>query len=152
DAYDFNAQAFDALDTVADPDYYGPSDDHVCMFKISGVNEGTQIIPAMTPEEDSLKPGDMVDFVGYGVTEFDDNNTQRRHVSDDISDLTPGVMSYDQQPGGPCNGDSGGPALSKVGGGERVSGVTSQGDDYCVEYGESGRVSGVYDSFIAPYL
>jgi hypothetical protein len=35
-----------------------------------------------------------LDFVGYGVTEFDDNNTQRRQVSDDISDLTPGVMRF----------------------------------------------------------
>jgi MYXO-CTERM domain-containing protein len=152
DAYDFNAQTFPAFDTEPDPDYWGPSDHDFCMFKISGVDESTPVIPAMTPEEDNLKISDMVEFVGYGVTEYDDYNTQRRHVSDDISELSEGVMAYDQQPGGPCNGDSGGPALSIVGGSERVSGVTSQGDDYCISYGESGRVSFVYDSFILPYL
>jgi hypothetical protein len=152
DAYDFDAQVFDASDTYADPVYSGPSDHDFCLFKISGTDPSTPVIPAMRPEEDALQTGDTVEFVGYGVTEYDDNNSQRRHVSDDISGLTKHVMSYDQQPGGPCNGDSGGPALSLVGGALRVSGVTSQGDDACVEYGESGRVSGVYESFIAPYL
>jgi MYXO-CTERM domain-containing protein len=152
DAWDWNAKTFPATDTHPHPDYWGLSDHDFCLFTISGTDDSTPVIPAMTPEEDSLKVGDMVEFVGYGVTESDYNNSERRHVSDDISGLTKGMMSYDQNPGGPCNGDSGGPALSKVGGGERVSGVTSQGDSWCVEYGESGRVSSVYDSFIKPYL
>lgn len=152
DAYDSGAPYFDAIDAHADPAYDGASDHDYCIVRVGGVPDGTPVIPAMRPDEDTLSAGDMVEFVGYGITESDWNNSQRRHVSDDISDLTPGVMSYDQQPGGPCNGDSGGPALSIVGGSERVSGVTSQGDEACVSYGESGRVSFVYDSFIQPAL
>jgi len=152
DAYDANAQAFDAVDQLADPAYDGASDHDFCVFQIDTQGQQVPVIPAMTAQEDDLQVGDMVEFVGYGVTESSYDNTERRHVSDDISELTQGYIAYDQQPGGPCNGDSGGPSLSTIGGAEHVSGVTSQGDDYCVQYGESGRVSFVYDAFIAPYL
>jgi hypothetical protein len=140
-------------DVSAHPGYNGHTKDF-CMVRFTGANGGTPFIPAMTPAQDDLQAGDVVEFVGYGVTDGPngDYNTKRMHVSDALDSVTTYLLNYDQQPGGPCSGDSGGPSLSVVNGQEVVSGVTSFGDEACTQFGSSGRVSAVYDSFIAPYL
>jgi hypothetical protein len=152
DAQGPGAVTLAAADTHADPEYSGPADHDFCLVQVVGAGASTPVIPVMKPEEDDLAPGATVDIVGYGVTESNDQNTQRRHVTDTLTEVTAHTFSYDQKSGGPCAGDSGGPALSKVAGGERVSGVTSQGDSDCVQKGQSSRVSWVVASFIAPYV
>ncbi len=56
-----------------------------------------------------------------------------------------GTLFYVQEEGGPCSGDSGGPAFVKRNGVEYVAGVTSYGDQYCTQYGVSTAVWDFYD-------
>lgn len=49
-------------------------------------------------------------------------------------------ISYSQEDGGPCSGDSGGPLFVNRSGQWYVGGVTSYGDYYCEYYGVSTRV------------
>jgi MYXO-CTERM domain-containing protein len=65
------------------------------------------------------------------------------------------MFGYDQQPGGPCSGDSGGPSYILRDGVEYVAGVTSYGDQECAQYGASttaDRFAGWIDAFIAPEI
>lgn len=60
-------------------------------------------------------------------------------------------ISYAQDPEGPCNGDSGGPAFIQRSGTWYVGGVTSYGDSACTVYGASTRVDAFaswIDSFV----
>jgi len=65
---------------------------------------------------------------------------------------TDSQVSYEQglQPG-TCTGDSGGPLLYDFDGTRYVGGVTSWGDDNCLEFGVSLRVS-AYDGWITDFL
>lgn len=56
-----------------------------------------------------------------------------------------GSIYYTQRNGGPCNGDSGGPAFLTVDGIEYVAGITSYGDSWCTIYGVSTAVQSFYD-------
>jgi hypothetical protein len=149
---DYNGQnviVYNVTDYLADPQYDGATHDFAMVTFSNAAS--APVIPAMTPAEDNLANGSALEFVGYGVTEFSNNNTVRYHVDGEVNDVDPLVFDYFQNDGGPCSGDSGGPSLSLVGGQERVSGVTSYGGD-CWEDGVSGRTSAVYNNFIAPYM
>ena len=109
------------------------------------------VIPAMTGAQDTLAAGSNVKFLGYGVTENSNNNSTRYYFDGKIQQVKALTFSYNQSNsgpnannGGPCFGDSGGPALFVVPGvGEVVAGVTSYGDQNCNQYGVSGRVSAI---------
>jgi len=60
-------------------------------------------------------------------------------------------ISYVQDPDGPCNGDSGGPAFVDRGGVWYVGGVTSYGDGSCAKYGASTNAS-AFEAWIQSYL
>ena len=151
---DFNSSSsivYSVTDYQAHPSYNGQTYDFG-MVAFTGADGSTPIIPAMSDAEDNLAAGSLVEFVGYGVTENSNNNSKRYTVDGQLSDVSALLIEYQQQDGGPCNGDSGGPSLSLVGGQERVSGVTSYGDQNCTQYGVSSRVSAAYDSFIVPFM
>lgn len=150
---DYNNVPFDnnVVSYAAHPGYSFPDYDFA-MVKFSGADALTPIIPAMTDLEDNLTGTEIVEFVGYGVTENNFNNSVRMHVSGPLSNVDALHLEYEQSNGGPCSGDSGGPSLSLANGQERVSGVTSYGDQECVMYGVSGRVSAVNESFIQPFI
>jgi MYXO-CTERM domain-containing protein len=123
------------------------------MVRASGAPSWTPSIPAMTPSEDSLGPGSAVLHVGYGLTSYPNGNTSQRHkASGQLSQAAQIEIAYNQPVSGPCSGDSGGPNLADNGAGERVAGVVSYGDQQCNQFGVSGRVSAVYDSFIVPFI
>lgn len=65
--------------------------------------------------------------------------------------MAPWTLCYDQKPGGPCSGDSGGPAFVTIDGVEYVAGVTSYGDENCAFFGCSTKVD-VFEDFIAGFL
>ena len=122
------------------------------MIRITGADAATPVIPAQTPAEDSLAAGTQVRHVGYGITWHPNGYTSQRHETINIIDAVHSFyFEYLQPTSGPCSGDSGGPALT-VGGAERVAGVISGGDQTCSQYGVSGRVSSVYNSFILPFI
>jgi len=121
------------------------------LMRIAGVPVDLPSIPALTPAEDALAVGDPLTLVGYGVTSATgSSNTIRHHFAGTVDQLTLTSIGFSNATGGTCSGDSGGPALTT--GTERVAGVTSYGDINCEAFGFDGRVSSVYDSFIAPYL
>jgi len=122
------------------------------VVRITGATASTPVIPAQTPAEDNLAVGTQVRHVGYGITWHPNGYTSERHeTTNTLNGLASYYFDYLQPTSGPCSGDSGGPALT-VGGAERVAGVISGGDQTCSQYGVSGRVSSVYDSFILPFI
>lgn len=150
---DYNSAStivYEVVQYKAHPSYNGQVYDFA-MVRFTGAGAKTPVTPAMTPAQDGLKPGSTLEFVGYGLTE-NGPTTKRHHVFGNIDDLSSLTFDYQQQSGGPCAGDSGGPSLTVVNGVEYVSGVTSYGDQNCTQYGVSGRVSAVYDSFILPFI
>jgi len=100
---------------------------------------------------DDLELGTPLVFIGYGETEHDLENSRRNAVSGTVLSLTDASFSYGQDEGGPCYGDSGGPALALLRGELAVVGVTSHGDGGCWSSGVSGRVSAAAD-FIGELL
>ncbi|MFH2009403.1 MAG: trypsin-like serine protease [bacterium] len=109
--------------------------------------------------------GALVDFVGFGQTE---NNTSGlkliatgaiTRVCDGPDQCTwngapvaPAAFAYSMVDGGPCHGDSGGPAFVVRQSREYVAGVTSYGDADCTFYGVSTRPAAYaawIDAFIA---
>jgi len=108
--------------------------------------------------------GKPLEFSGYGETETGAVG-RRMHVTGSLGFVcdsnrmcdwsgmpaAPHSICYDQQPGGPCSGDSGGPSLVSVDGATYVAGVTSYGDEECAQFGCSTKVD-AFDSFIADFV
>ncbi len=103
----------------------------------------------------------QVDFSGFGATETGASG-EKLHVENTIDlvcDAAAGcsnwlsqyTFGYDQDPGGPCSGDSGGPAYLLRNGTEYVAGVTSYGDRYCTSAGASTTVDR-YAAWIDAFL
>ncbi len=144
---------YPVADYAYHPAYGGPGGLYdFAVVRITGATASTPVIPAMTPAEDNLAVGTQVRHVGYGITSYPNGYTTERHETiNTINTIAVSYFDYLQPTSGPCSGDSGGAALS-VGGTERVVGVISGGDQTCSQYGLSGRVSAVYDSFILPFI
>jgi len=106
--------------------------------------------------------GTALDFSGFGETE-DLGYDVKLHVAVPIGKVCPGpaeclfnsnwispwAFGYTQENGGPCSGDSGGPAFIWRGDFEFVAGVTSYGYD-CLDSGVSTTVSS-YQDWIEDY-
>jgi len=113
--------------------------------------------PALGLTRDDL--GLPIEFVGFGATETGAVGRKYHVVGAigwlceapwcDYGDGRVGLadtLCTDQQPGGPCSGDSGGPGLVSREGRERVAGVTSYGlDEGCLDFGCSTRVDRHHD-------
>jgi hypothetical protein len=109
--------------------------------------------------------GRLLEFVGFGVTETGSSGTKMtvhnelNWVCTSAGGCDLGGWGYavqdsicqDQTPGGPCSGDSGGPAFVLRAGKEYVCGITSYGDaDGCRYYGCSTKVD-EYEDFIRSF-
>ena len=111
--------------------------------------------------------GAQVTFVGFGRTEYTDQNTKKYYFVGSIgyvcegtrtnycyysgTQMPPRTFGYSNQQGGPCSGDSGGPALITRNGTTYVAGVTSYGDQNCVYFGVDTTVS-EYQPFIEGFI
>lgn len=115
-----------------------------------------------------------LEFVGFGRTENDTSGVKLTAMAalGRICDgpdacpwsgtaVAPGAFGYPMDDGGPCKGDSGGPAFLWRNGQEYVAGVTSYGDEFCEYYGVSTRpdshaawieafIAGVHEDCSAP--
>lgn len=126
----------------------------LALVRFVGAVQSTPVIPTVTAAEDAkLAAGMAFTLVGFGKTETDASNSQRRKVDRVVESFTPAQFLYDQRDiKGACQGDSGGPALLSTSAGERVLGVTSFGDEKCTSLGVSVRVASaasVIQSFIS---
>lgn len=140
-----------ALSQFAHPDFdrlTGNLDFGVVL--LDGVTDASSWLALSGPDDD-LKAGTRVEFVGYGSTEDVNANTERREVAGKIERVTSTSFEYAQTAGGPCAGDSGGPALAEIDGRSVLVGVTSSGDESCRVSGVSARVSAAAE-FVAAML
>jgi len=99
-------------------------------------------------EGDALAVGAAIEFVGFGETERPGSERKRNSVAGNVLSLSETTFGYDQADGGPCSGDSGGPALI-LGDEPILVGVTSYGEGDCWTAGVSGRVSAAADFLVA---
>jgi hypothetical protein len=97
--------------------------------------------------------GEVVTLAGYGITApgTSDGLGVRRMVSQTIIALDETFYYYSGDADGTCQGDSGGPMLLDVGGVPVVVGVTSFGDDTCVEFGANTRLDR-FAGFVAAHV
>jgi hypothetical protein len=93
--------------------------------------------------------GSPVRMVGFGVTDVDANTTGvRRSGIGRVTAVGADDVTMAPDPGMSCSGDSGGPVLADLGGGEELIGVTSHGDAACAERGVAIRVDRHVSTFI----
>jgi hypothetical protein len=88
------------------------------------------------------RPGDLLRVVGYGEGDKQ-SGTARVTQVDDLD------LRVEAAPSQPCRGDSGGPALAALEGGEVLMGVVSSGDPECAAFARLIRVDTVTDDFVA---
>ena len=95
--------------------------------------------------------GAIINFAGFGQDE-DGNYDQKLQIDGLLDSLyTDFQIYYVQYDGGPCFGDSGGPAFIKRGGTPYVAGLTSYGDSECAQHGVSTRPD-YYDGWINDFI
>jgi hypothetical protein len=139
---------------------YNGNDHDFCMLQFTGA-PATMPTVKLPTATDGLTLGAAVEFVGFGDTQVVAQNSERYHVSSTVdTQLTSAVLKYSEGQGGrggPCEGDSGGPALFPAGAPQTqqtVVGTTSYGDQNCAQFGVSSRVSSAVGptGFITTYL
>jgi MYXO-CTERM domain-containing protein len=97
--------------------------------------------------------GATVRLVGFGITRggLHDDGTKRQ-VTTTLDEVAPMLLWIYDPSRNTCNGDSGGPSLVNIGGREVVAGITSFGDEACVEGGAYTRVDIFAATFIDPWV
>jgi secreted trypsin-like serine protease len=112
------------------------------VLMLEGAVDPTWVVPVLSPQKDELATNTPIQFVGYGSTGASNTNTRLNVVDGTITRVTATSFYYLQVEGGPCAGDSGGPALVDLDGWQFLAGVTSHGDGKgCWSFGVSARVS-----------
>ncbi len=147
-------QYFDAAQVAVHPSYDGTvnSTFDMALVRFVGATPSMPVIPAITAAEDTLAVGSAFTLVGYGETDTNMDNSQRRKVDRTVETLSTRQFQYNQTDlKGACSGDSGGPALVTTPNGVRVVGVTSYGDTACKSIGVSVRVSPL-SAFIQSFI
>jgi MYXO-CTERM domain-containing protein len=148
-----------------DPDwYYGAPRNDIALIRLTGrAPANIAPIPPL-PASLAITQSDRnasLDYSGFGVTESGSMGVLL-HVVNGLDTIctnasgcnvsgggiaAPNTLCSDQSPGGPCSGDSGGPAFLSRSGQEYVVGVTSYGDQNCTTFGCSTKVD-AFESFI----
>jgi V8-like Glu-specific endopeptidase len=97
--------------------------------------------------------GQTVQVVGFGDTAAgaSDQGIKRTGTAR-VSAVDALDFTVVPAPSQPCEGDSGGAALTMAGGASILVGVVSNGDDACVDHTDFARVDTEVASFIDPYL
>jgi hypothetical protein len=133
-----------------------PVNDMAMLLLSEGAPPGVEPI-AHLPHSLGITQADIgrpLEFVGFGVTETGQSG-RKMTVTNDLSYVCtqPGgcliggvyraaenTICQDQDPGGPCSGDSGGPAFVMRGGEEYVAGIASYGTQDCHFFGCGTKV------------
>jgi hypothetical protein len=104
---------------------FGTASD-LAVVRLLGLPGHLPVVAPLTPDEDRLVAGDQVEFVGWG-TDATGASGRRQRFLGRIAFTTESAFSYRQTTGGPCSGDSGGPALIAAADGKRIAGVPFAG-------------------------
>ncbi|MBN1944026.1 MAG: trypsin-like serine protease [Bradymonadales bacterium] len=159
-----NSTLHPVSEVLMHPGFNPNSLDHdIGLVRLAQPVSGVTPIPAL-PASEGFKQADVtarlpLDFVGFGADiecikkrcyfVYDD---VRLHLVGELTGLVDeNGIYYPQLEGGPCFGDSGGPALVDRNNVLYLGGVTSYGDKYCLDYGVSTRVD-VYETFINDFI
>lgn len=149
DDYANSTATFVATDIQKHPLYDGDTHDF-CIVTFQGhvdiIPPDSAIVP-LRPDEDTLAIGASLETMGYG------SGTKRRTMAVVLASVEEFTVSYPLNGNGPCPGDSGGPSFVLLNDQMRLGAVVSRGPADCSGgVGVSGRVSSIFDDFIAPYL
>jgi MYXO-CTERM domain-containing protein len=117
-----------------------------CMLKAANMPANTPVIPVAQAGQDGLQIGVQLEHVGFGITDNNMNNSGRRHGTNTANqDVNANYVQYSQGGAqhipGPCEGDSGGPALTPAGaaqGQQKVVAITSYGNSASCSQGSIG--------------
>ena len=102
-------------------------------------------------EFDNSYIGLEIRLIGFGATGADaTQNLRKRTGTTAITSYTDDDFRFRPAPSQTCVGDSGGPAVARVGDHEAVIGLTSSGDSNCATYGRDMRIDR-YLPFIQGY-
>jgi len=102
-------------------------------------------------EFDDSYIGLEIRLIGFGATGPDNTqNLRKRTGTTAITSYTNDDFRFRPAPSQTCVGDSGGPAVAKIGDHEAVIGLTSSGDSNCASYGRDMRIDR-YLPFIQGY-
>lgn len=105
----------------------------------------------VTTEFDASFVGREIRLIGFGATGPDQTaHLRKRTGTTVITSYTDDDFRFRPAPSQTCVGDSGGPALTKVGDHEAIIGLTSSGDSNCMTYGRHMRI-GRYLPFLQGY-
>ncbi len=151
-------RAFSVESVSVEPSYDGSfaAGDVAIVRFFFGKGAAPGAIAPLSSGEDNLAIDDELLLVGYGQSDVNDANSQRRRVERTLGELDRELLAYTQEDGkGACFGDSGGPVFVEVGGEERVAGVISSSvgadEDCSGGVGLAMRVSH-FDAFIEAVL
>ncbi len=130
----------------------------IAMLRLDMPNNSVTPVPALpaslgftSADEGTLD----LDFAGFGADESDNYNEKLHYVGVLGSIYSASQIYYTQGfaqgEGGPCFGDSGGPAFVVRNGNTYVGGMTSYGDSSCAQYGVSTRAD-YYEGLINDFV
>lgn len=105
---------------------------------------------------DQSQIGSPLRIVGFGVNNGADTMGAtagtKRQTNTTLNDFDPLLIALGDARHDTCEGDSGGPAFLVVNGVEVVAGITSFGDQGCVQGGWSTRVDVFGPAFVDPWI
>jgi uncharacterized protein (TIGR03382 family) len=147
------SQTVDVTAATAHPDYY-VRQDGAPMYDVAVLTLAADApVPPVHWQRTPLPDisGKTVTLVGYGVTnaQRQSGDGTRRVVDLSVTQIDDMFIYYGDGTKGTCQGDSGGPMFLDVNGTLTLVGVTSWGDQSCVQLGGNARVD-VHSNFITP--
>ncbi len=126
--------------------------DDIALIRLDSSVTEVDPVPHLTSAQgmSNSDVGNTLNFTGFGSTESGGYG-KLLQVDQTLDAVYSETLYYTQSSGGPCSGDSGGPAFYEVRGDWYVVGVTSYGDWACKSYGVSTKVD-AYDTWIDSFV
>jgi MYXO-CTERM domain-containing protein len=167
----FKVYAGDNLNQARSSDFLAVKETHFNPdFNVNNLQGGNDIAVVITTNPMTIAPlkmnrtpidqamvGSAVRFVGYGITSASDTTGTtsgiKRQTTSSLGGFTDVLLEFNDGRHITCEGDSGGPGLMNLdGSGEVIVGITSFGDQGCMQFGADTRIDVFADSFVQPFI